>query len=248
MKEYLVVPCYEEEHRLELASLDALLTRETLTLVLVDDGSKDGTRRLLESYRDAHHGRVLVHVLPQNRGKAEAVRQGLVLSLESGADIVGYTDADFATPTSELVRLLERLHQGELDLVFGARVRVFGSQIRREGNRHILGRVFASIASFALGEAVYDTQCGAKWFRRTEALENSVSTPFESDWAFDVELFARLFGKMGGPSLTSAKCLEIPLEVWRDVPESKVKLSGMVKSLLDLAGVYRRRQKGPRLV
>jgi dolichyl-phosphate beta-glucosyltransferase len=243
MKEYLVVPCYEEEHRLELASLDALLTRETLTLVLVDDGSKDGTRRVLESYRDARPDRVLVHVLPRNRGKAEAVRQGLVLSLDSGADIVGYTDADFATPTVELVRLLDRLHHGDLDLVFGARVRVFGSQIRREGNRHVLGRVFASIASFALGEAVYDTQCGAKWFRRTDALEKSVATPFESDWAFDVELFARLFGKMGGPRLSPERCREVPLEVWKDVPASKVKLSGMAKSLLDLAHIYRRARR-----
>jgi dolichyl-phosphate beta-glucosyltransferase len=243
MKEVLVVPCFEEELRLDIRSLDELLERSTLSLVLVDDGSRDGTLRVLDTYRERHPDRVHVLALPVNRGKAEAVRQGLSLSLGAiGADVVGYADADFATPTGELFRLLDRLHTGDLDLVFGARVRVYGSAIRRVGNRHVLGRVFASVASLALGEAVYDTQCGAKWFRRTEPLLVAVARPFEADWAFDVELFARLFGKFGGPKLSRDKCREIPLETWTDVPESKVKLSGMAKSLVDLAGVYRRRR------
>lgn len=242
MSELLVVPCFEEELRLDVRSLDELLMRPSLSLVLVDDGSRDGTLRVLEAYRERHPDRVRVLALPENQGKAEAVRQGLVLALaEPSTEVVGYADADFATPTVELMRLLDRLQASSLDLVFGARVRVYGSEIRRVGNRHVLGRIFASAASIALGEAVYDTQCGAKWFRRTGPLEHAVARPFESDWAFDVELFARLFGKFGGPRLAREKCREIPLEVWRDVPESKVKLSGMAKSLLDLAGVYRRR-------
>ena len=243
MRELLVVPCFEEEDRLDLSSLDELLRRPTLSIVLVDDGSRDGTRRMLEAYRADNPARVHVHVLTENRGKAEAVRQGLSLALgELGADVVGYADADFATPSRELLRLLDRLQESALDLVFGARVLVYGSDIFREGKRHVLGRAFASAASFALGEAVYDTQCGAKWFRRTEPLLLAVAKPFGADWAFDVELLARLFGKFGGPKLSRDKCREIPLEVWRDVPESKVKLAGMVKSLVDLAGLYVRRR------
>ena len=57
MGELLVIPCYEEEARLDLGSLDTLLARPSLSLVLVDDGSRDGTRRLLEGYRDRHPGR-----------------------------------------------------------------------------------------------------------------------------------------------------------------------------------------------
>lgn len=244
MNEQLIIPCFNEESRLNQAALDVLLRRPTLRLVLVDDGSSDRTLQVLGAYRAEHPERVEVVALPRNRGKAEAVRQGLLHALAAGADVLGYTDADFATPPSELLRLLERLEQGDLDLVFGARVRVYGSQIRRVGNRHVLGRVFASAASFALGEAVYDTQCGAKWFRRTEPLERAVARPFEPNWAFDVELLARLFGKHGGPRLSPERCREIPLEVWTDVPESKVKLSGMIKSLVDLGGVYWRRRRG----
>lgn len=241
MGELLVIPCYEEEARLDLGSLDTLLARPSLSLVLVDDGSRDGTRRLLEGYRDRHPGRVTVHMLAENRGKAEAVRQGIVLALSLGADIVGYADADFATPAGELLRLLDRLHDDGLDLVFGARVGVFGSEIQRVGSRHVLGRIFATAASVALGEAIYDTQCGAKWIRSGSPLQNAVARPFDSNWAFDVELFARLLGKQGGPAISRAKCREVPLEVWRDVPESKVRLGGMAKSLFDLARIYARR-------
>jgi len=241
MKELLVVPCFDEETRLPLGALDALLARETLSLVLVDDGSRDGTLRVLEAYRARHPERVFVHALPKNRGKAEAVRRGLVAALALEADVVGYADADFATPPRELVRLLEVLHAGSFDLVFGSRVRVFGTDIHRVEARHVLGRVFATAASMALGEAIYDTQCGAKWLRRGPALEHAVATPFVSNWAFDVELFARLFGKLGGPALAPAKCREVPLEVWRDVAESKVKVGGMAKSLVDLARIYARR-------
>lgn len=242
MREALVIPCYEEETRLQTSKLDALLERDTLDLVLVDDGSKDRTLAVLEAYRERNLERVRVLALRDNSGKAEAVRQGLVAAIDGGAEVVGYTDADFATSPEELVRLLDLLHARELHVVFGARVRVFGSNIRREGRRHILGRVFASLASFALGEAVYDTQCGAKWFRLTPSLRASVEPVFATDWAFDVELLARLLGKMGGPATSVDRCLEVPLHGWTDVPESKVKLSGMAKSLLDLVRVYRMRR------
>lgn len=238
MNEALVVPCFDEETRLDRGALDELLARSTLSLVLVDDGSRDGTLRVLERYADTRRGRVTVLPLGKNRGKAEAVRRGIQCALSLDARFVGYADADFATPPKELVRLLDLLHGGDYDLVFGSRVRTFGTDIHRVETRHLLGRVFATAASLTLGEAIYDTQCGAKWMRRTAALEHAVAEPFVSNWAFDVELFARLFGKLGGPPLDRARCREVPLYVWRDVAESKVKLGGMARSLADLLRIY----------
>jgi hypothetical protein len=63
----------------------------------------------------------------------------------------------------------------------------------------------APAASVALGEAIHDTPCGAKWIRSGSPLQNAVATPFESNSAFDVELFARLVGKQGGPAIARAK-------------------------------------------
>src|SRR6185369_2437155 len=87
---------------------------------------------------------------------------------------------------------------------------------------------------------VYDTQCGAKLFRRSPALLAALAQPFRSRWAFDVELLQRLLrGRDGVPAIAASDFLEEPLEVWRDVPGSKLHpatamLAGL--SLLGLAG------------
>ncbi len=243
MKEALVIPCYNEQDRLVLARARELLARESLSLVFVDDGSTDGTARILQEFRQLGQGRILVETMPQNSGKAEAVRRGLLLALELTAGVVGYADADFATPPSELIRLLSTLHERDLDVVFGARVALMGSRIQRSPTRHFLGRVFATAASLTLREQIHDTQCGAKWFRRTEPLIRALGSPFETGWAFDVELLGRLLGVWGEPRLDRGRVLEIPLEEWTDVPESKVKLGGMLGSLVDLGRLWARRQK-----
>ncbi|MDQ1419024.1 MAG: hypothetical protein QOJ52_986, partial [Acidimicrobiaceae bacterium] len=83
--------------------------------------------------------------------------------------------------------------------MLGSRIARLGSTIERTARRHLLGRVFATAASVALGCQVYDTQCGAKVFRVTPALTVALQRPFRSAWAFDVELQSRLL--TGGPSV-----------------------------------------------
>ena len=77
----LVVPCYDEAERLDVARFrEALARREGLGLVLVDDGSRDGTPEVLDRVREGHEDRVQVLRLPDNRGKGEAVRAGLLFA------------------------------------------------------------------------------------------------------------------------------------------------------------------------
>jgi dolichyl-phosphate beta-glucosyltransferase len=242
----IVVPCFNEERRFPgLAFLD-LVGDGGIRLLFVDDGSTDGTGSLLEQLARKSDGIEILR-LPHNMGKAEAVRRGLRQAIENGAGVVGYFDADLATPTTELRRLLGALEaRPELMGVFGSRVARLGSHIERSAFRHYTGRVFATVASLALGVAVYDTQCGAKVFRVNPTLAAAVDRPFRSPWSFDVLLCQRLFdGTSDLPGLPVEAFLELPLEVWSDVAGSKVSLTGSLLAVWDVAvlGIKRARHR-----
>jgi hypothetical protein len=163
--------------------------------------------------------------MESNRGKAEAVRCGFLESFRSGYDLIGYWDADLATPLETIPRFCELLEDGRVDGVIGSRVLLLGRHIRRRAVRHYLGRVFATCASLAIGLPVYDTQCGAKVFRNTERLRQVFRSPFRVNWTFDVEVLARfllLERIFGGPKILD-RFVEYPLERWDDVPGSKLR-------------------------
>lgn len=231
----IVIPCFNEQHRLDRSAVEALLESPAIELVFVDDGSTDGTGALLQAIAEAHPQRVEVVTLSANRGKAEAVRAGLRHALDHGASQVGYLDADFSTPPAEMLRLVDTLGSTSVSVVLGSRVRLLGREVERRLVRHYLGRVFATVASASLGLAVYDTQCGAKVMRRSPALEQAVAVPFTSKWAFDVELLSRLLHPPEGvPGLEPSTFLEVPLKTWRDVKGSKLHAGHMLKAGLDL--------------
>ncbi len=232
----LVVPCYNEERRLDGAALVAMVDgRPGLSLLLVDDGSKDGTRDVITRLAAARPARIATLVLPRNGGKAEAVRQGLLAALSGPVAAVGYLDADLSTPPAEATRLLDVLDERGASAALGARVALLGSDIHRTVSRHYLGRIFASLASLALESRVYDTQCGAKVFRCSPSLTAALSTPFLSRWAFDVELLGRLFiGTKTVAAISSGDVVEVPLRTWRDVAGSKLGSAAMAGALKDL--------------
>jgi glycosyltransferase involved in cell wall biosynthesis len=234
----VVVPCFNEAGRIDLAAFSSLADRGDLGLVFVDDGSTDATFEVL---RRLHQPTVEVIRFESNRGKAEAVRCGLQRAIESGADRVAYYDADLASPPAELIRLLGAL-DGEVDVVLGSRVALLGHHIRRRATRHYLGRVFATFASLVLRIPVYDTQCGLKTFRVTDSLRAAVAEPFGTRWAFDVELLQRLID--GGTPVD--RIVEIPLNDWRDVAGSHVGYAAAFGAARDLAHIHRVRSRSAR--
>lgn len=237
----VVVPCYNEEQRLEL---DRFLELRAggLAVLFVNDGSKDRTGELIERFAAEHDG-VGALQLARNGGKAEAVRHGLLEALKRGPGVVGYLDADLATPPAEMRRVVDAL-QPPFHVAVGSRVRLMGRRIDRRPARHYLGRIFATAASWSLSLPVYDTQCGAKVFRVTPALEAALTVPFSSRWAFDVELIGRLLRPSGGaPPIAPSEFLEVPLEAWHDVKGSKLSSSAMAGAAVDLVRIAAKRRR-----
>lgn len=232
----LVVPCYNEAQRLEDVKLLSLVDGfPGVSLVLVNDGSKDATEARLSALSMARPRCIESIRLPENRGKAEAVRQGLRHALNGPAQVVGYFDADLSTPITEIARLIAAVRESDVAVVMGSRVSRLGSVIERSSFRHYVGRMFASAASLVLQAKVYDTQCGAKLFRRTPALQSALTEPFLSRWAFDVELLGRLLtGTRSVPGLDVAAFLEVPLLEWSEVAGSKLSVQAMARTLSDL--------------
>ena len=228
----LIIPCYNESARLDFAQLKALPA--SITCVLVDDGSTDGTAEVVERHTS---DRLHLLRLPKNVGKGEAIRQGFLQARErgwlSGADWVGYWDADLATPLEEIDDFLRyaALSGPSPDGILGSRIYKLGSTIVRSYLRHILGRLFTTAASTMLQLHCYDSQCGAKLFRPDVAAE-AFGEPFVSRWIFDVEILARLRGR---------RLIEYPLRRWADVRGSKLGVAKVaVPTLLDLIRIRQR--------
>ena len=225
-----------------MSAMRSAVETDEWQMIFVDDGSNDGTGALLSRLKEEFPSRVSVLHLEKNSGKGEAVRTGMLAALERGAEVVAYLDADLATPFAELSRLRHRLLEDpDLDVVLGSRVLLLGSDIRRSLARHLRGRVYATLASLALGVGVYDTQCGAKIFRATGRLDEALARPFADRWSFDVELLSRLSKGSQGDSWDSM--VEVPLLTWHDHLDSKVHLLAALRASAEVIRIaYRRRR------
>lgn len=236
----VVVPCFNEEQRLPVDAFRAFaLDGAVVEFLFVNDGSTDGTLRVLESLRDEDSQRFSVLDLERNGGKAEAVRRGILAALDRHPDLVGFWDADLATPLAEIGGFLDVFaSRPEIEMVFAARVRLLGRSISRNPARHYFGRVGATLISQSLGLAVYDTQCGAKLFRVASDTRELFDKPFISRWIFDVEIIARFVMQRGRDAAARA-IYELPITAWHDVKGSKVRQSDFLRALKDLAKIRR---------
>ncbi len=238
----IVVPCYNEASRLDLDAFKSFADSDrSCRFVFVDDGSRDATAEVLSRLCKAAPDRFRMLALETNRGKAEAVRHGVLSAMELGSERAGYWDADLATPLDAIGQLLRVLDEcPEVQIVLGSRVRMLGRKVERHAGRHYVGRIFATFASLILDLPVYDTQCGAKIFRVTAETRRLFAEPFRASWAFDVELLARYLAIHGRPPEESPwfGLYEVPLPCWRDVRGSKVNLAGALKAFRGLADVF----------
>ena len=151
------IPAWNEEKNLPAVLEELARELPVVDLLVVDDGSTDGTARVARE-----HGARVVS-FEENRGLPYGVAAGYEFAAEHGYAFCGRVDADGQHPVVELVRLLERVRAGDCDVAVGSRfvsgdgydpdryqpspARVVGTSLLRQGMRHVLGRPFADATS-----------------------------------------------------------------------------------------------------
>lgn len=237
----LVVPCYNEEHRLPVQAFAGFIElNPSVFFVFVNDGSTDGTLERLQKLSCEFPLNIEVVTQDRNLGKAEAVRQGVLLASKSAKyKLLGYWDADLSTPLAEVHQFIEILrHNRRCRFVSGARILRMGSDISRHWYRHYLGRMFATGASFALNLPYYDTQCGAKVFRN-QNIGALFGNPFSSRWLFDIELIYR-FKNLLPREDPQVGFYEVPLKSWHEISGSKLSSMDFLLAPYELFKIWRR--------
>jgi glycosyltransferase involved in cell wall biosynthesis len=236
----IIIPCYNEAERLDAPTFQEFVRQNPgISLHFINDGSTDATSTVLAEMARQTSSQIVAIDLPRNLGKAEAVRAGMQQALAAGSpDYVGYWDADLATPLEMIPRFVSEARANpQLRMICGSRICRMGAQIERHWHRHYFGRVFATLAAISLDLPIYDTQCGAKLFDSSLA-RRIFDRSFISRWLFDVELIARMIETLGRDQITKA-ILEVPLEKWEDVGDSKVSLSYLPKIPFELWRIRR---------
>ena len=238
----IVIPCYNEEKGISNSEYSNFLENNPETFIcFVNDGSKDNTLGVLNILKAKHDTQIHILSLEKNSGKAEAVRVGINYCNQNFQHkFIGYLDADLATTLEEFIDLRNYL-KDEVVFSFGSRIRKVGSTIERENSRFLIGRVVATFISNILDIKVYDTQCGSKLFTK-EISEELFQKEFISKWLFDVEIFYRMILRFKREKAIK-KMYEVPLKLWVEKGDSKVKFTYGFKLWFDLYKISRNYKK-----
>jgi glycosyltransferase involved in cell wall biosynthesis len=235
----IIIPCFNEAQRLP-ASLEKIAAyirerRPNAEVIVVDDGSTDGTAAIAESWRD-RIPRLRVLSNGMNRGKGYSVRHG---SLEAQGEIILFTDADLSSPIDEGEKLLAALQTH--DVAIGSRAMDRGLiEVHESLFREFAGIIFNRIVRTILWLPFVDTQCGFKVFRRERCRIIFEQQTIER-FGFDPELL--YLARHHGLSIK-----EVPVR-WAHSPATKVNMMrDSVQMFLDvfvirwkaLRGLYRK--------
>lgn len=210
----LVIPMYQESTRIESAIRqlsDSVLADGHLQVILVDDGSDDGTAEVAEKALVESGLEAFVVRLPRNRGKGGAVRAGV---LAADGDVIAYADADLSAGVEEIERCFSVVESGEAEVAFASRAhRDSVIATPQSWFRQSSGKSFNLILRTLGLTSCLDTQCGLKAFRRDVAIDLFRRLHI-TDFAFDVEILFR--ARTSGRRVT-----EVPI-TWSHVEASRV--------------------------
>ena len=181
----IVIPAYNEEPRIgdTLERVITFLAAQPYTweVVVADDGSTDGTSRVVTALSDRYANLRLLR-LP-HRGKGSAVKQGM---LAATGEYRVLCDADLSVPIEHVERLLPPMSQ-DVDIAVGSREAPGARRIGEPASRHLLGRIYNFVVRFLAVPGFRDTQCGFKCFRG-DIVPELFGRQTMDGFAFDVEI------------------------------------------------------------
>jgi dolichyl-phosphate beta-glucosyltransferase len=218
----IVIPCFNEEQRLprtiELIEQYLAQVGTSYELILVDDGSIDGTRQIMDAAAERNRS-VRLEALPQNRGKGRALAEGVAAA--RGAEVL-VTDADLSTPIEEINKLRVELSKGAGVAIASRAVKGSRVEVSQPVYRVLMGKAFNLLVQAVLLPGIWDTQCGFKLFRADVA--HDVFAGLTTDgFGYDPEVLYR--AKKRG-----VRIAEVPV-VWRNSAPTKV---SPIKSSIDM--------------
>jgi len=223
----VIVPAYNEETRLP-STLNRIIEYldgkqfSFAEILVVDDGSRDGTAAVISDFARRHPCVRLVPN-PGNRGKGYSVRHGM---LEARGDWALFTDADLSAPIEELEKLIEAAQRESAEVAIGSRAldrSLVG--VHQPLLREYAGRFFNLVMRAVTGLKFRDTQCGFKLFQR-EAARRIFSMQRLERFGFDAEVLF-IAGRLG------YRTVETPVR-WNDVAGSKVGTLQGLNGFVDL--------------
>jgi glycosyltransferase involved in cell wall biosynthesis len=179
----VVMPCYNERDTIEEIVGRVLAQPVRVELIVVDDGSKDGTREILTGLHQRHGFKLIFQ--EKNQGKGAALRRGFQ---EVTGDLVVIQDADLEYSPEEYPELIELICQGRADVVYGSR---FIGRHRVFMFSHYLGNVFLTFVTNVLYNTMLSDMETCYKVMRTEVLR---SMTLKSDsFGIEPELTAKIF-------------------------------------------------------
>jgi len=184
----MVVPTYNEAENLEWIVGRLRAAHPEVDVLVVDDGSPDGTGALADRLAAAAEG---VHVLHRTHkaGLGAAYLAGFAWALEAGYDVIGEMDADGSHQPEQLERLLTAL--ADADLVIGSRWVPGGSVVNWPMRRELLSRGGNLYVRMLLGIDVRDATAGFRLFRRTALQKIDLSSVQSTGYVFQTDLVTR---------------------------------------------------------
>lgn len=235
MRHCIIIPCYNEEERLNLNALGSYLrAAQDYQIVLVNDGSIDDTEMVCNKLLANYPHQVQVISLEKNSGKAAAVRFGMQTALSQSKPLsIGFLDADLSTPLHEYQSLVASLDFQKN--TFAMATRILNQKKINYSKGRIFGRIMVNLFTKRLFQLDYkDTQCGAKVFSADTA-KKLFKEPFTNKWLFDIELILRYHAKFPGQKIT-----EYELQTWSQADGSKMKLSDKIMMPWGMLNIYRK--------
>jgi glycosyltransferase involved in cell wall biosynthesis len=229
----MIVPCFNEEKRINLDYWNKLSEIPNVHWIFVNDGSSDGTKSLLNQISNSS-----VINLERNSGKAEAIRKGISDTFDKNpAEIfqVGYLDADSAFEIEDIKNLvmLSFSKGSTFDSYWGSRVALSGRNITRNNLRHILSRILITIFGYRMGNLPYDPQTGFKIFKFNKEQMAIFDKNFETKWFVDIEILLR-FKAVNGKDM---RIWEVPVNTWKDIEGSKIRGLELITVFRDLVKI-----------